>query len=263
MNATNNRLFTAFLEELDHFVDPTKDLKETVYAVRHALICALKNPRFGLACIERVLAGLEPGEDKFQYPNIHYNPTLGYSVSVFHWPSGLANAPHRHDTWTVTGVLHNSLRFNTYEIDPKQSVLMPGKRIDARSGDVGYICTPCIHNVENSTAAPSLSLHIFNYSQVASDAGEFVEYPMEGTVPQPKGDASAEMDETMREYILASYATIIGAQTHPDSLPLLDRILRLGRARARFLAVKAMAGIDPLYAADRARGLAQVRGRQT
>jgi hypothetical protein len=121
----------------------------------------------------------------------------------------------------------------------------------------GYICTPCIHNVENPSARQSLSIHIFSHPQIAGAAVELVEYPMEGTIPQPRDQASAELSGAVREYVLASCVEMIGAHVHPKSLPLLDRILDLARARTRLVAVKAMVEIDPLHAADRARTLAE------
>jgi hypothetical protein len=260
MDPTCNILLPAFLEELDRLVDPGVEPRETVRAVRHSLTCALKDPGFGLACIERVLDGLEPGHIGWRYPKIHRNPSRAYSVCVFHWPPGLANPPHRHDTWTVTGVLHNNLQFNTYRVEPTQSALIPEKRVNATPGQVGYICTPCIHNVENPSAAPSLSIHIFSHPQPASAATELIEYPMEGTVPQPRGPISAAPDGPVREHVLASCAEMIGAHAHLRSLPLLDRILYLAQGRARLIALKAMAGLDPLHTADRARALAEGMG---
>src|SRR4029077_10897066 len=165
-----NIVVSDFFEELDQLVNPAADAEATVRPVRYSLISALKDPGFGLSCIERVLDGLEPGHVRWRYPKIHCNPARGYSVCVFYWTPGLSNSPHRHDTWTVTGVLHNSLRFNTYRAKPGEAALIPEKRVDARPGDVGYICTPCIHNVENPTAAPSLSIHIFSHPQTASAA---------------------------------------------------------------------------------------------
>jgi predicted metal-dependent enzyme (double-stranded beta helix superfamily) len=238
MNATSSVPLPAFLDELDQLIDVAADAKATVRPVRHSLIRALKDPGFGLACIERVLDGLDPGHFGWRYPKIHRDPAREYSVCVFHWPPGLSNAPHRHDMWTVTGVLHNRLRFTTFRVEPSRAGLIPEKRIDAWSGEVGYICTPCVHNVENPSEAPSLSIHIFSHPRAASAAVDFVEYPMEGTIPQLHGPVSAALDGATREYVLASCAEMVGAHSHLRSLPLLDRILGLAQARAQLVAVK-------------------------
>lgn len=260
MNALSSTPLPTFLKKLDQLVDSAADVRMTVRAVRQSLIQALADPEFGLACLERVLDGFEPSHVGWRYPKIHRDPIRAYSICIFNWPPGLSNAPHRHDTWTVTGVLHNSLRFNTFRVESGGATLTPEKRLDARPGEVGYICTPCIHNVENPSAAPSLSIHIFNHPQTGSAAMELVEYQMEGTIPQPTGPARAALDDMIREDVLASCVTMIGAHVHPRSLPLLDRILDLAHARARLLAIKAMSGLDPLHAADRARALAEQMG---
>ncbi len=233
------------------------DVGATVRAVRHSLSCALANPAFGLACVARVLDGLDPGYNGWRYPKIHRDPDRGYSVCVFSWTPGLVNAPHRHDTWTVTGVLHNSLRFNTFRVAPDGAALIPEKRVDAKPGGGGYICTPCIHNVENPTSAPALSIHIFNHSQIAGSAAELVEYRMAGTVSQSRDVAPAAPDGAVREDLLAACAGMIGAHAHARNLPLLDRVLTLAEGKAKLPAIKAMAGIDPLHAAERARALAE------
>ena len=141
-----------------------------------------------------------------------------------------------------------------------QSDMKTSQRVDARAGDVGFICTPCIHNVENPSAAPSLSLHIFSHARTANATIELIEYPMNGTVSQPRITVSADPNGAVREYVLASCAEMIGAHSHPRSLPLLDRVLTLAQARARLVAVKAMSGLDPLHAADRACTLAEQVG---
>jgi hypothetical protein len=180
---------------------------------------------------------------------------------VFHWVPGLTNTPHRHDYWTVTGVLHNNLHFHTFQLAPDQKTLIPDKTIDAWAGDVGYICTPCIHNVANPSRAPSLSLHIFNHPGSAEGGVELVEFALEGTQPQPGSRPVPTPTGVGREALLSVCAAMLAQAPGVTIMPMLDRIFALGGARAKLAAVKAMCAIDPSHAAERARAMSgQIEG---
>jgi predicted metal-dependent enzyme (double-stranded beta helix superfamily) len=260
VNVMSAMRFDMFLHALDRLITPASDPKETVLAVRRELANALRDEEFRPSCVERILDGLDPGKARWRLPAIHRDRTRGYAVCVFHWMPGLTNTPHRHDYWTVTGVLHNNLCFRTFQLAPDQKTLLPDKTIDASAGEVGYICTPCIHNVANPSRAPSLSLHIFNHPVIAQGDIELVEFALEGTQPQPGSRPDPTPSGTGREALLSVCAAMLAQAPSATIMPMLDRIFALGGARAKLATVKAMCAVDPSHAAEKARAMSDQIG---
>jgi hypothetical protein len=87
---------------------------------------------------------------------------LKYSVRVIFWPAFNDNNPHEHKTWSITGILHNELDINIYEMLENPKRLKKQRTILASVGEVGYLIPGCIHNICNSPHDLSVSLHIFN-----------------------------------------------------------------------------------------------------
>src|SRR5690349_14877828 len=173
--------FEMFLSQLNDLVISSRDTRVLVLAIRQLIRSSLQDQQFRLDCVECVLTTLASSGRGPRFPTVHRDERLRYCVRIFHWPPDSASTPHMHEHWTVTGVLHNRLEFRTFhKAGVRAAGLLSDKHYDARAGEVGYICTPCLHSVANPTRAQSMSLHVFNLppearrsADLLNDAQEF------------------------------------------------------------------------------------------
>jgi predicted metal-dependent enzyme (double-stranded beta helix superfamily) len=159
----NTSPFECLVADANAVLDHAHDACTITHALCEHVRRALRDPAMLSDCVERAVDALDPAQAKTRFPTIHRDDARRLRIRLFVWPPGFAEAPHRHDHWTVTGVLHNRLRFRTFRADTLQGdALIVDKDIAAGPGDVGLICTPCVHDVVNPTTEPSLSLHLFH-----------------------------------------------------------------------------------------------------
>jgi|tagenome__1003787_1003787.scaffolds.fasta_scaffold20907244_2 predicted metal-dependent enzyme (double-stranded beta helix superfamily) len=254
--------FAAFLNRLDDLIAPGSDPRETALAVRQAMADALKSDSFRLSCVERIMGELDRSIGQSRFPMVHRDREREYSVCVFYWPAGQIAPPHQHDYWTVTGVMLNGLRFRTFHVPPSQTAPVLEKQIDATVGDVGYICTTCVHDVANISEAVSLSLHVFNHPVGADGGTDDREFLLSRETPQSLSRTRATSDALYRDDVLSACAGLLARMPDPLASSMLDRIYDTGGAKARLAAVRAMCTLNPRRAAERAHDLAdRVGGR--
>lgn len=248
--------FAEFLKNVNTSICSTSDSQTTTFAVRQHLRTVLQDNEFLIDCVNEILNTLDTDKGWLRFPVIHRDKVHCYTICIFYWPPGFVNTPHKHNHWTVTGVMHNNLRFRTFRLRKSENTeLIPEKQIDAGAGDVGYICTPCIHDVGNVTNVPAMSFHIFSHSNGAIHPDELTEYPLEGSVPQPALNSVPALSELFREDVLCVCAQVLGKINDSRTCAVLDQIFERGADRARMEAIKAMSVFDLTLAAKRAREL--------
>lgn len=125
---------------------------------------ALTDPEVLCECAELELQLLRNKSDApnlvpfIDFPSIRAGLAFGY------WPPFGATGPHEHTAWTITAVIRNKLDVWVYDWAKSYDcgTLVESQIVNAASPDVGYICSPTIHDVRNSTASWSLALHVLS-----------------------------------------------------------------------------------------------------
>jgi quercetin dioxygenase-like cupin family protein len=255
--------FGEFVEQVNNELRASAEPGRVPRAVRNQLRAALSRIGFAVDCVELVLGTMESKEGPWRSPPIYDDEKHQYAVRLFYWPPGFENSAHRHEDWTVTGVMHNALRFRTY--NDVNGALVEDKRLDCRAGDVGYIDTPCIHNVANESERESISIHIFSGAKVTftDPAGELetrrgrsawhrASAQVEGA-PDQVGVAGFER---ARQRALSTFTSLLSGTADPRRAPLLERVFALGSLPLKFSVVKALAVADTARAAVKAHELA-------
>jgi hypothetical protein len=243
----------AELEDLIERVGLTHEKAESVEALARGVRAALRehivSPGFQLDCLERILSSPELADPELAWgnPPIHADRRLNYKFRVFFWPPGYANSPHRHNTWSVTGVLHNQCNVFIYAAasgpnsDPE--ALVVERQLVARAGEVGYLLPGCTHSVGNPGDSISATFHVF------SDSREVKERHKD-TIWYPGRQTSAGVKDGRYRTLRGSVAMLAGIRS-PRSVRLLDRIFRIGWPKTRLACVRAMTSIDPSLASSR------------
>ncbi|SRR5579883_1404004 len=206
----------------------------------------LQDDNFRLNCVESVIDTLDDWtnpEKDWNSPAIFYHEKLKYSVRIIFWPAFIDNNPHEHKTWSVTGVLHNQLDINTYEMLENPKRLKKLRTISAKTGEVGYLAPGCIHNVCNTSHELSASLHIFN--NISS-----IDKPEENAIwyPSPR---KHNLINGSAERALLSCLSIASLIRNQKSLGLIERIYSHLPLSLKLNAVSSMYLFDPSYARHR------------
>ena len=129
-----------FASAVDTIINNLEKKTGLVPEIRTKLIEALNKESFIRDCINLAFINFfSPLENSPEKKQTIYTSTAGYSIRIIYWPPGFQNTAHTHDFWTVTGVLHNALTFNTYKVkqdEVKISQLVIDKNIFAKQGEV-------------------------------------------------------------------------------------------------------------------------------
>ena len=246
--------FEMFLNQIDALIVSSSDTRSLVLAIRQLVSSSLKDQQFRLDCVDHVLTTLESVGRGPRFPTVHHDEDLCYCVRIFHWPPGLSSPPHMHQHWTVTGVLHNRLEFRTYrKTEDRAAEFLSDRHYDARAGEVGYICTPCLHDVANLSRMHSMSLHVFNLPQEARRSADLLNNAQEFPA---QDSAGSDLNHGASEEALTACAQMLAIHRDPRVPALMERIFDLGGLKARLECVKAMTLFDPIAAARKACELA-------
>lgn len=231
---------------------------DRVRAVRARLTEALSGDEFVLDCVQRVTDGMETPLSRWRNPPIHEDRDLAFVVRMIYWPPRYENNPHRHETWTVTGVVLNRLRVATYRLEEEapDGRLEEEKSLECSEGQVGYILPPCIHSISNASDANAISIHLFSGSPAQRGPGE-EDHPAEPSdtvwYPAPrKGD----IVRGAASRALMGHCELLERIGTPRAVDLLDRTFALGDRAVRLRSVKAMSRAAPMLAAERVHALA-------
>lgn len=243
----------AELEDLIERVGLAHETAESVEALARGVRAALRehivSPGFQLDCLERMLSSpaLADPELVWGNPPIHADRRLNYQFRIFFWGPGYANSPHRHNTWSVTGVLHDQCNVFIYAAgsspssDPESFVVE--RRIVARAGEVGYLLPGCTHSVGNPGDSISATFHVFS-------ASRDVEQRDNDTIWYPTRRAKGGFKDGRFRALRGSVEMLAKIQS-PRSLRLLDRILQVGGPKIRLACIRAITAIDPSHALSR------------
>lgn len=133
-------------------------------AARDLVRVAVTDPEVLCECAELELQLLRnKGDAPNLVPFIRF-PSIRAGLAFGYWPPFAATGPHEHTAWTITAVMRNKLDVWVYDwaMSYDCGTLVESRVVDAVSPDVGYICSPTIHDVRNSTSSWSLALHVLS-----------------------------------------------------------------------------------------------------
>jgi len=237
-------LLEDFIARVDLAHDHPSSVGALASTVRDALHEVLSDDDFKLDCLERILRSPSLGNRKVPWTNppIYVNDRLNYRFRIFFWLPGFVVAPHRHNTWGVTGVLHERSSVCLYrsEHDATSGIrrLIPERQFVARAGEAGYLVPPCTHSVGNPGKRVSATFHVFATSiDPEQRRDDTVWYPV----------ARAKQADKPRYATLLGSTEMLAGIRSARSIALLERVFRIGDPQIRAASAKALAAIDPLH----------------
>jgi predicted metal-dependent enzyme (double-stranded beta helix superfamily) len=216
--------------------------------VRSRLRDALRDDQFVLDCVDAATSAMVPSLSAYDNPPIVVDDALDFSIRLIPWPARSRNRPHRHTFWTVTGVVWNELRFLTYaEPDSTDGSLDVEREFCGRRGDVGFIQPPCVHQIVNQTASPSISVHIFSGPKTISgdarkryERGHTIWFGEDGGADAPPSGGASGM--------VAALIALLDTIADARAVPLLERLLKVGDLPSRLECTKAISKRDSVLA---------------
>jgi len=195
----------AFRDDLlASIVEHRGDVKTTALVVRNRMRDCLASEDFVAASWRWVIERIRCEPLWYKQPLIASIDPL-VNVHLIFWPPQFRNNPHRHNTWSVTGVVHNAVKVRTFHFaDDENAQLEQDRLLGGEAGDVGYLLPGCIHSVSNESDAEACTLHVFGGED---DEGVVTEhtiwYPSRGEGEMARG-ARARAIRIMVEWALAN-----------------------------------------------------------
>jgi predicted metal-dependent enzyme (double-stranded beta helix superfamily) len=234
-------MLKSFTNSISNILNQQYDLSFSLKQMRDLLKSSLATDNFRLACIEHVLDSIEGWSDSakpWNAPPIFNHEEMIYSIRIVYWPAFYGNNPHQHKTWGLTGVFHNNLDVNTYELLDNPKRLKKERKITASFGEVGYLIPGCIHNVNNPSHELSASIHIFNNLPGIENSEEnAIWYPS----PRRHNLSCGLIDRALTVCLLSA-----SSMQSQKAQAIIRRIYNMSSDNVKLLAIKS------LYAFDRA-----------
>jgi hypothetical protein len=142
--------------------------RDNIRAVQNMLSAGLADEEFYLDCIEMELEAIQRRRNGETRAVLCRIPERPMNIRMYYWPAGRFAQPHEHSKWTVTAVFFNSLQVTTYDFDVarRERRLVRKNVFPAIQGQAGHIYDRCIHSPANVSGQPTVSMHIFNESDV-------------------------------------------------------------------------------------------------
>lgn len=229
-----------FYKSLDNILTLEQPLISQLQMLRDQLYKSLKVEEFRLECLEHVLKSIYNSDESWNAPPIFYNDQLKFSVRIIFWPAFYENNPHQHKTWSVTGVFHNHLTINIYELLEDPARLKKQRSIAAEVGEVGYLIPGCIHSVNNVSHKLSASMHIFNNVLDAS-------HPENNAIwyPSPR---KYNLSNGLKDRALITCLAIASNMKTQKSFEIINQIYREASNTIKLMAIESMYSFDHIHA---------------
>lgn len=234
-----NDIFWQFQLTLRESLVRAQTDEERITSVAGILKEYLPNAAFIHACIERVILTMQCGRGAWRNPPFDEGVDAGYLMRMIFWPARFRSDIHKHNLWTVSGVLFNEMDVVIYEADGQREI----NRFHGKVGAVGKVCPPCVHAAENNSDVPSVTLAVFCRQPKGERIGPEVEWL---TRTQETQYAIGAFDRALRAFIF-----MINANHTEKSLDVLDSVYSLSPPSLKLLAIKAIAQIDVGRSIDR------------
>lgn len=231
--------FTALVDRINRAIADHALVDDVVRGVRGAVTDGIADEGFVLECVERLVAHAEHHASHGVYLPLHTEAAYCWCVKVFLWPPAFANTPHQHNTWSVSGILHNQLEVALYRREGDGGAPREWHRFVARRGQTGYLTPPCIHALGNPDATtPSVTLHVFQQSSTPQQRLHDTQWLDEQYDPQHV-DAAVQVASELQ-------AALLLLQSYPAALalPLLQRICAVGNTKVQLAAFKQLVRHD-------------------
>lgn len=153
-------------------------------AARDLVRVAVTDPDVLCECVELELQLLRNEGDGPNLVPFLRVPSIRAGLAFGYWPPFGATGPHEHTAWTITAVIRGKLDVWVYDWAKSYEcgTLVESRIVNAVSPDVGYICSPTIHDVRNSTSSWSLALHFLS----DHDGQRPADYPESILAPLPE-----------------------------------------------------------------------------
>lgn len=133
-------------------------------AARDLVRVGVTDPEILCECAELELQLLRNKSDGPNLVPFIRAPSIRAGLAFGYWAPFGATGPHEHTAWTITAVVRNELEIRVYDWAKSYDcgTLVESQIVNAVSPDVGYICSPTIHDVRNGTSSWSLALHVLS-----------------------------------------------------------------------------------------------------
>lgn len=133
-------------------------------AARDLARVAVSDPQVLCECAELELQLLRSKGDGPNLVPFICNPSIRAGLAFGYWSPFGATGPHEHTAWTITALIRNKLDVFVYDwaTSYESGALVESRIVNTVSPDVGYICSPTIHDVRNNTSRWSLALHFLS-----------------------------------------------------------------------------------------------------
>ncbi|MBJ9739618.1 hypothetical protein I5523_08180 [Acinetobacter oleivorans] len=222
---------------INNTIKSSKDISELVSLVRETVAEAVVDQVFIRECVDYTLRNVDNFMITGNYSPLYVDSKNNWRMALFLWNPKSENEPHQHNTWSVSGVVHNQLEVKLF--DKKDGNVIEKSVLHAQEGQTGYLIPPCIHALRNPSEKNfTVTLHVFCDS-------ELIEQRNYDTIWFGENDPRINPNPKSRVVRdLMSCLLLIGKLATAIQFPLLEKVFFLGNVSVKLAVYKRMVVLD-------------------
>ncbi|MBD2795217.1 hypothetical protein ID856_01510 [Xenorhabdus sp. 18] len=157
-----------FVKKINHEITSVQSMPDMINNIRNIVSISIVDEVFLYDCVNELIENTKNILNINERKPLYINYENKWRMNIFLWNPKSENQPHQHNTWSVSGIMHNKIKIKIFEkINEKISV---SKELIASEGQTGYLIPPCIHTLGNPDLFEySVTLHVFCDSDLKTD----------------------------------------------------------------------------------------------
>ncbi|MEQ1977102.1 hypothetical protein [Xenorhabdus sp. SGI240] len=226
-----------FTKKINHEITSAQSVPDMINNIRSIVSIAIVNEFFLNDCVNELIENTKNIINLNESKPLYIDYKNKWRMNIFLWNPKSENQPHQHNTWSVSGVMHNKIKIKIFEKVNKEITI--NKELIASEGKTGYLIPPCIHTLGNPDLSEySVTLHIFCDSDMRTDKNG-------DTIWLGKNDPHDNIDYSMVALRNLTSCLLISDKLNSDlQFDILEKIFTLGTPSIKLKSYKKMIRLD-------------------
>ncbi|WP_237386310.1 hypothetical protein [Xenorhabdus sp. Sc-CR9] len=226
-----------FARKINNEITSVQSMPDMINNIRNIVSVAIVDEVFLNDCVNELIKNTKNILNINESEPLYIDYKNKWRMNVFLWNPKSENHPHQHNTWSVSGVMHNKIKIKIFEkVNEEISV---SKELIAVEGKTGYLIPPCIHTLGNPDLSEySITLHVFCDSDLRTDKNG-------DTIWLGKNDPLDNIDYSMVALRNLTSCLLISDKLSSNlQFDILEKIFTLGTPSIKLKSYKKMIRIN-------------------
>ncbi|OKP02824.1 hypothetical protein [Xenorhabdus thuongxuanensis] len=226
-----------FAKRINYEITSAQSMFDMINNIRNIMSVAITDELFLNDCINELIENIKNTININEIKPLYVDHNNKWRMNIFLWNPKSENQPHQHNTWSVSGVMHNKIKIKIYKKTNEELSVID--ELIAIEGKTGYLIPPCIHALGNPDLSEySITLHVFCDSELRKDKNG-------DTIWLGKNDPRDNIDHSIVVLRNLTSCLLLTDKLSPNfKFNILEKIFPLGTPSIKLQSYKKMIRLD-------------------